>query len=96
MSITTPGPHESADKIIERMVTACKKADLTVEILEPSTKIKVNASDGNEHMAETVTLAPDGDEVLMWWWSWGKPICPADQIDRAVELLSNVVAIRIF
>jgi len=96
MSITTPAPNESADKIIERMVAACGEAGLTVQILEPSTKIKVNVADGNEHMAETVVLAPDRDEVLMWWWSWGKPICPAAQIGRAVELLANVVAVRIF
>jgi hypothetical protein len=84
------------NQIIEQMVAACRKADLTVEVLDPAGKIKINASDGNAHMAETVTLAPDKDEVLMWWWSWGTPICPAAQIDRAVERLSNVVAIPIF
>jgi hypothetical protein len=47
-------------------------------------------------MAETVTLRPDADGVLMWWWSWGRPICPADQIDRAVELVSRVVTVRLF
>jgi len=84
------------NQIIQQMVAACKKADLTVEVLEPAGKIKVNAADGNAHMAETVTLAPDKDGELMWWWSWGMPICPATQLDRAVALVSNVVAIPIF
>jgi hypothetical protein len=47
-------------------------------------------------MAETVALRPDADEVLMWWWSWGTPICPAEQIDRAIELISQVVTVRLF
>jgi hypothetical protein len=81
---------------MERMVAACEKAGLTIDVLEPSGKIKINASDGNEHLAETVALRPDADEVLMWWWSWGKPICPADQIDRAIELISRVVTVRLF
>lgn len=91
MLVTDP-----ADKLIERLGTACKRAGLTGEVLEPSTKMKINTPDGNVRMAETVTLAPNADEVLMWWWSWGKPICPADQIDRAVDLISNVVAVRVF
>ena len=87
---------QDIEKIMEWMVTACKKADLAVDVLEPAGKLKINASDGNERMAETVTLRPDADEVLMWWWSWGRPMCPADQIDRAVELISRVVTVRLF
>ena len=90
MSVTEP-----ADQIVERLSAACKRAGLTVEVLEPSTRIKINAPDGNVRMAETVTLAPNADESLMWWWSWGSPLCPADQIERAVELISNVVAVRV-
>lgn len=91
MSVTEP-----ADQIVERLSAACKKAGLTVEVLEPSTRIKINAPDGNVRLAETVTLAPDADEVLMWWWSWGSPICPAEHIDLAVDRISNVVAVRVF
>jgi hypothetical protein len=87
---------QDTEKIMELMVAACEKADLAIDVLEPGGKIKINASDGNERMAETVTLRPDADGVLMWWWSWGRPICPADQIDRAVELVFRVVTVRLF
>jgi hypothetical protein len=87
---------QDTEKIMERMVAACEKAGLAIDVLEPAGKIKINASDGNARMAETVTLRPDGDDVLMWWWSWGRPMCPADQIDRAVELISRVVMVRLF
>jgi hypothetical protein len=81
---------------MKRMVAACEKAGLAFDVLEPCGKIKINASDGNERMAETVALRPDADDVLRWWWSWGRPICPAEQIDRAVELISRVVTVRLF
>ncbi|GAB2860092.1 hypothetical protein GCM10027176_72870 [Actinoallomurus bryophytorum] len=78
------------------MAATCEKAGLAFDVLEPAGKIKINASDGNERMAETVTLRPDADGVLMWWWSWERPICPAEQIDRAIELISRVVTVRLF
>jgi hypothetical protein len=87
---------ESADQIVQRLSDACRNAGLVVEILEPSTRIKVNPPDGNVRMAEIIRLAPNGDEVLMWWWSWGTPICPAGQIERAVDLIAGVVAVRVF
>jgi hypothetical protein len=84
------------EAIRQKMAAACEKAGLTADVLEPGGKIKINCPDGNAHMAETVSLRPDGDAVLMWWWSWGKPICPAEQIGRAVELISKVVSVRVF
>ncbi len=88
--------NQDAEKIVKRMVEACSKAGLAVDVLEPSSAIKINAPDGNAHMAEMVTLRLDADGKLMWWWSWGKPICAAQQVEHAVELISKVVSVRVF
>lgn len=33
---------------------------------------------------------PD-DDALVFYWSWGEPICSADDIVRAVDRIANVV-----
>jgi hypothetical protein len=92
MEIKTPPAAESADQLISRLATMCGRAGLVADIIEPSTKIRISTPNGNEHLAETITLKPDADDVLMWWWSWGRPICPAYDIDFAVNSLARVVA----
>ena len=92
MEITTPTAAESADQLISRLARMCERAGLVADIIEPSTRIRINTPNGNEHMAETVTLKPDAGDVLTWWWSWDRPICPAYDIDCAVTALLRVVA----
>jgi hypothetical protein len=92
MITPTSAAQESADRLTERLHLACKRAGLLVEVIEPSTKLKICTPNGNEHMAETITLKPDEDEALTWFWSWGMPICPAEDIPRAVESLLHVIA----
>jgi hypothetical protein len=89
---TTPGTAESADELIKRLALACKRRGLATDIIEPSTKIKIFAPSGNAHLDEMVSLRPDGDELLTWYWSWGSPICPAHEIGRAVTLIERVVS----
>jgi hypothetical protein len=83
---------ESADQLVSRLVAMCERAGLVTSVVEPSTKIRISTPDGNEHLAETVMLKPDADDVLTWWWSWDSPICPAHDIDYAVTALLRVVA----
>jgi hypothetical protein len=92
MEINTPPAAESADQLISRLARMCECAGLVASIVEPSTKLRISTPNGNEHLAETITLRPDADDVLMWWWSWGRPICPACDIDFAVSSLIRVVA----
>ncbi len=60
-------------------------------MIEPSTKLKICTPNGNERMAETITLKPDDDEVLTWYWSWDMPICPATDIRFALTAILRVV-----
>jgi hypothetical protein len=92
MEISAPPARESADQLIARLAMMCGRAGLVTSIIEPSTKIRISTPNGNEHMAETITLKPDADNVLSWWWSWNMPICPANDIDFAVTALLRVVA----
>jgi len=92
MITPTPAAQESADQLVHRLHLACERAGLLVEVVEPSTKLKICTPNGSEHMAETITLKPDDDEVLTWYWSWGMPICPAHDIQLAVKAILHVVA----
>ncbi len=86
---------ESADELIKRLAVMCERQGLVTNVMEPSTRIKVFAPSGNAHLDEVVSLRPDGSEVLTWFWSWGEPICPATEIDRAVKRIENVVSVRL-
>jgi hypothetical protein len=90
----TPAPkaRESADGYIDRLATACKLKGLVVEIIEPSTRLKISTPGGHALMAETISLRPDRGEVLTWHWSWGAPICAADDIDFAVRAIFRVIS----
>ena len=96
MRVIDVGRTMSANELVRSLSEACKAAGLETLIIEPSTKVWVNTPNGREHMAELITLRPDADEVLMWWWSWRKPICPAENIAEATKLISNVVAATVF
>lgn len=85
-------PTENADRYVDRLATACKLKGLVVEIVEPSTKLTIRTPAGPALMAETVTLRPDKAETLTWYWSWGSPICPADDIEFAVRAIFHVIA----
>jgi hypothetical protein len=92
-------PRESADVLTERLAAACSDADLEVTVIEPSTRLKVHAPGGHKELDEVITLRPDRNEVLTWYWSWDEPgrpapICPADDVPTAVRLVRHVVAAR--
>lgn len=89
----TTNATDSADAIISRLDKACRGMGLETKILEPSTKIRINVPHGDARMAEVVTLKPDTQDVLCFWWSWDEAICPADDIDYAVKMISGVVSI---
>jgi hypothetical protein len=83
---------DNADRLIERLAEACQRAGLRATVVEPSTRIKIHAPDDNEYFNEVITLRPDGREVLTWYWSWGAPICAAQDIAAAVAVIRRVVA----
>jgi hypothetical protein len=93
----TPAPmaRESADQYVDRLAAACKLKGLVTEIIEPSTKLKIGTLGGHALMAETISLRPDVSEALTWHWSWGAPICPADDIDYAVRSIFHVISDRL-
>jgi hypothetical protein len=82
---------ENADQLIERIAKVCQEAGLTTTIVEPSTRIKIHAPDQNEYFNEVITLRPDRNEALTWYWSWNAPICPAHDIATAVAMIRKVV-----
>jgi hypothetical protein len=95
MITPTPMARESADGYVDRLATACKIKGLVVEIVEPSTRLTISTPGGHALMAETVSLRPDKSETLTWHWSWGAPICAADEIDFAVRSIFHVIADRL-
>ena len=92
MHTTTQTEHETADQYLRRLFDACTRAGLVAEIIEPSTKLRISTPNGNVRMAEVISLRPDAEEVLTWHWSWGAPMCRADDTDFAVRALTRVVA----
>lgn len=83
---------QSADQFIERLAEGCEDAGMRTTVIEPSTRIKIYAPNGNAHFDEMITLKPDAGEVLSWHWSWGEPICPAGDLATAVAMIRKVVA----
>lgn len=83
--------NESADQLITRLAKECESAGLRVTVIEPSTRMKIHGL-GNQYFDEMISLRPDDDEVLTWYWSWNAPICPAKDIATAVAMMRKVVA----
>lgn len=92
MTTPTSPARESADRYVDRLATACKLKGLVVEIVEPSTRLKIATPNGHALMAETISLRPDRSEALIWHWSWGTPICAAGDIDLAARSIFHVIA----
>lgn len=91
----TPQPGEAAD-FVARLVSGLERAGLFSTVKEPSTCIVVHAPNASPHMDEMITLRPDADEVLTWYWSWDSPvrparIGPARDVVALVRLINNVV-----
>lgn len=92
----TPQPGEAAE-LVKRLGDALQRVGLLSTVVEPSTRLVVHAPDLDPLMDETVTLRPDADEVLTWYWSWSTPdkpapIGPARDAVACVKLIENVVA----
>lgn len=83
----------SADEVVKALDYALKREGLATEIIEPSTKIKVFAPNGNPMFDEVLTLRPNDSEVLTWWWSWGSPQGPATDLAATVAAVHNVVCL---
>ena len=82
--------REDVDAIAQRLAEDCSLAGLDVVLIAP-TRVKVSRPGAHDRLSETVRCMPDAQERLMWWWSWGEPICPADQIADAVKAIAHVV-----
>jgi hypothetical protein len=80
-----------ADEYVRRLKRACERFGYLATILEPSTRLDVSLGDGRAFTHETVTLKPDGNNRLTWWWSWDKPMVPAEEITEAARRISSVL-----
>ncbi|WP_345364739.1 hypothetical protein [Actinoallomurus liliacearum] len=87
--MTITNGQEEVHDLCRRLATACGKAGLTAEEIAP-TRIRVGFP-GAGMLAEIIRCMPDASERLYWWWSWGAPICPAEEIDKVVEMIVHVV-----
>lgn len=87
--------EEDVHVIVERLAEECRKVGLNAIVLCP-TRVRVSAPGAHERLTETVTCmpTPNGDSALKWWWSWGDPICAADDIPHAVRFIAHVVSPR--
>ena len=92
MASTATNTTEEVHDMARRLTIACRQAGLDAEQYGP-TRVYVHAPGTSNHLAEIVTAKPDDDERLSWWWSWDKPICGADEIDTAVEMIKKVVSV---
>lgn len=79
---------ESADAIVGRLVRACNRAEVETLVCEPSTRVRVKPERASARMAEVITLRPDADEALCWWWTSGEQICPAGDVAQVVKLIT--------
>jgi hypothetical protein len=81
--------EEDVHELCRRLSMACGEAGLTAEEIAP-TRIRVGFP-GAGMLAEIIRCMPDASERLHWWWSWGDPICVAEEIDKAVAMIVHVV-----
>ncbi|MEV0404546.1 hypothetical protein [Actinoallomurus sp. NPDC050550] len=83
---------EDVHELAGKLVTACQAVGLDAQQQGP-TRVYVHAPGTSNHLSEIVTAKPDENERLCWWWSWDKPICGADEIEKAVEMIKKVVSV---
>ena len=83
--------HDDAHALTQQLAEECGRAGLDAVVVAPA-RVKVSLPGANARLAETVRCRPDRQERLTWWWSWGDPICLADQIADAVKVIAHVVS----
>jgi hypothetical protein len=89
---------DTADVIIERLDAACRRNGIMTRICEQSTRLWVNLPGDRAHLAEFVSLRPDADDRLCFYWLMGGrsiKICSADEITLAVENIKQVLSVSI-
>ncbi len=86
----TGATHYDVHVLARRLVDECARAGLNAALVAP-TRVRVSLPGAHDRLSETVRCMPDGQERLTWWWSWGEPICPADQIAGVVKIITRVV-----
>ena len=75
----------------EQLAEECRNAGLSAKVVDRAGTVQVSSPGAHSRLTETVTCMPDRRETLMWWWSWGDPICPATDITDAVKVIAHVV-----
>lgn len=80
-----------AHEITAELIEACERLGLLASAISP-TRVHVCAPKTHSGLAEVITLAPDQRAVLHFHWSWGDPVCPAAEIDRAAKSIAYVVS----
>jgi hypothetical protein len=83
----------SADEYVTRLARTVEQMGYVATIVEPSTRLTVSLPHGREFTNEMLTLRPDANEQLMWWWSWGTPINHAEEIAQVAAKVINVVEV---
>lgn len=84
--------REDVRNLSERLAKDCQELGLRTEILTPA-RVRVSDPSGHSRLTEVVRCMPsDRADDLMWWWSWGEPICHADDTARAAAAIAHVVS----
>jgi hypothetical protein len=86
--------HAEAAERFDALTTVCVDFGLGVVIVERPHEVKISSPGAHARMAEVITLRPDAEGVLAWFWSWGEVIAPARDLRRVVELLTHVTSGR--
>lgn len=87
------GERVNADQYVTWLASAVRQMGYDATIVEPSTRLMVSLPHGRAYMSETVSLRPNDNNELMWWWSWNKPIGPAANIADVAALVADVVEV---
>ena len=82
--------RQDVHELTRRLADDCRRAGLNADVISP-TRVRVSRPGTHDRLAETVRCMPDDEERLTWWWSWGDPIRPADDLPGAVRRIAHVV-----
>ena len=89
--MTSATHDDDVHTLTRRLAEECEKAGLEATVVA-ATRVRVSLPGGHARLSETVRCMPAPEEErLMWWWSWGEPICSASRIDDAVRIIAHVV-----
>lgn len=76
--------------VFEPLIAACTQLGLSTALYRDPPRLRVSTPGVDGRLAEVVRCVPD-DGRLVFLFSWGEEIAPADQPDSAAVRLRRVV-----